>query len=187
MGFEADLSAALARTPGTMTDSAGNTVAVEYYAQALLDTALPAVGARLDLYATGFDVDDSGRLLIGGVAAPQAATGDDMANNGFTFVVSAQLAGAANGTPALLLNRTGAAGTELGSIIDLNVNGSRVGGLGTVGLELPQWTVATLPAAADHSGVLVRVADGNAGSPCLAVSDGAEWLRIALGTAVAAA
>lgn len=48
------------------------------------------------------------------------------------------------------------------------------------------FTVATLPAAADNEGRLVYVSNGAAGSPCAAVSNGTDWLRIALGAAVAA-
>ncbi len=53
------------------------------------------------------------------------------------------------------------------------------------GAVLPTFTVATLPAAATNEGRLVRCSNGAAGSPCLAISDGTNWLRIALGTAVA--
>jgi hypothetical protein len=51
---------------------------------------------------------------------------------------------------------------------------------------LPKYTVATLPAAAGHDGRMIWVANGNAGAPCMAVSNGSAWLRIIPGTAVAA-
>ena len=54
-------------------------------------------------------------------------------------------------------------------------------------LKLSEYTVAGVPAAADHKGRLIYVSNGNAGAPCLAYSNGTSWLRIALGTAVAAA
>lgn len=50
-------------------------------------------------------------------------------------------------------------------------------------------TVAELAAdypAASWTGGVVYCTNGNAGSPCLAVSNGTNWLRIALGAAVAA-
>ncbi len=54
-------------------------------------------------------------------------------------------------------------------------------------MSLPQHTVANLPAAAtankDH---VAYCSDGDAGSPCLAVSDGTNWLRVVFGAAVAA-
>jgi hypothetical protein len=53
-------------------------------------------------------------------------------------------------------------------------------------LRLDSYTVATVPAAADHTGMLIHVSNGAAGSPCLAYSNGTSWLRILLGTAVAA-
>lgn len=42
---------------------------------------------------------------------------------------------------------------------------------------------STYPAASWDAGV-VYCTNGNAGSPCLAVSNGTSWLRIALGAAV---
>lgn len=48
------------------------------------------------------------------------------------------------------------------------------------------YTVATVPAAASHTGKTIYVSDGAAGSPCLAYSNGTNWLRITLGAAVAA-
>jgi hypothetical protein len=52
--------------------------------------------------------------------------------------------------------------------------------------RLESYTVATLPAAASHTGKLVYVSNGAAGSPCLAYSNGTSWLRSLLGVAVAA-
>lgn len=53
-------------------------------------------------------------------------------------------------------------------------------------LRLESSTVAALPAASAHTGKLVYVTNGAAGSPCLAYSNGTNWLRVALGAAVAA-
>lgn len=50
-------------------------------------------------------------------------------------------------------------------------------------------TVADLAAdypAASWLGAVVYCSNGNSGSPCLAVSDGTNWKRIALGATVAA-
>jgi hypothetical protein len=50
-------------------------------------------------------------------------------------------------------------------------------------------TVAELAAdypAASWTGAIVYCSNGASGSPCLAVSNGTNWLRIALGAAVAA-
>lgn len=46
--------------------------------------------------------------------------------------------------------------------------------------------VAGLPAAASNVGRAVYCSDGAGGSPCLAISDGTDWLRVTLGAAVAA-
>lgn len=52
--------------------------------------------------------------------------------------------------------------------------------------RLDSFAVAGLPAAAAHTGKLVYVSNGAAGSPCLAYSNGTSWLRVVLGAAVAA-
>ena len=54
-------------------------------------------------------------------------------------------------------------------------------------IRADSYTVATLPTASAHTGKLIYVSNGAAGSPCLAYSNGTSWLRITLGTAVAAA
>lgn len=45
-------------------------------------------------------------------------------------------------------------------------------------------TVANAPDAGAYEGAIIYVTDGDAGSKCLAVSDGTNWLRIALGAAI---
>ena len=52
-------------------------------------------------------------------------------------------------------------------------------------LAASPYTVATLPPAAANTGRTVYVANGAAGQPCLAYSNGTSWLRILLGAAVA--
>lgn len=47
------------------------------------------------------------------------------------------------------------------------------------GLVAPKsHTVATVPTASEHTGRLIYVSDGAAGSPVLAFSDGTDWLRV---------
>ena len=46
--------------------------------------------------------------------------------------------------------------------------------------------MGTLPTAANFTNHMILVTNGNAGQPCLAVSDGTSWLRIPLGAAVSA-
>lgn len=55
----------------------------------------------------------------------------------------------------------------------------------TNGFIAPTYTVATAPAVAT-AGTVIYVSDGLAGAPCLAVSDGTDWISPA-GTAIAAA
>lgn len=52
-------------------------------------------------------------------------------------------------------------------------------------IKLPEYTVATAPAATGLNGTLIYVSDGLAGAPCVAVSDGTNWISPA-GTAIAA-
>lgn len=53
-------------------------------------------------------------------------------------------------------------------------------------VALKSYTVATLPAASTYPSYVVHCSNGNAGAPCLAVSNGSSWLRIPLGAAVSA-
>jgi len=53
-------------------------------------------------------------------------------------------------------------------------------------LRLGSFAVAGLPTASNYTGHIVYVTNGDAGSPCLAVSNGTSWLRVALGSAVSA-
>lgn len=48
-----------------------------------------------------------------------------------------------------------------------------------------EYTVATVPAAADYKGYIIYVSDGDAGGDCLARSDGTDWLKIPIGIAIA--
>lgn len=56
------------------------------------------------------------------------------------------------------------------------------GGSGT--LTLQSYTVATLPAASGNANTFIHVEDGNSGNPCIAYSDGVNWLRIVPGASV---
>lgn len=66
-----------------------------------------------------------------------------------------------------------------------NVTGDITGDV-TGAVTLPAYTVATAPAATGLTGTIVYVSDGLAGAPCVAVSDGTDWISPA-GTAIAAA
>jgi hypothetical protein len=53
-------------------------------------------------------------------------------------------------------------------------------------IKIPTYTLATAPSAsAAGGGAQIYIADGDAGNPCLAVSDGAHWRRIASGALAA--
>ncbi len=52
-------------------------------------------------------------------------------------------------------------------------------------ITLPTYTVATAPAATGLTGTVVYVSNGLAGSPCIAVSNGTDWIS-SLGVPIAA-
>jgi hypothetical protein len=58
----------------------------------------------------------------------------------------------------------------------------------TEGYSPPTFTVAQLATMTDakYDGCIVRCSNGNAGAACLAVRQGASWLRVVFGAAVAA-
>ncbi len=45
-------------------------------------------------------------------------------------------------------------------------------------LQLKVFTVATAPAASEHTGAMIYVGNGKAGSPVLAFSNGTNWIRV---------
>lgn len=51
-------------------------------------------------------------------------------------------------------------------------------------LRLKWWSVNSAPDATLHTGQLIAVQNGDAGAPCLALSNGTSWLRIPLGAAI---
>ena len=51
---------------------------------------------------------------------------------------------------------------------------SNNGFVGTI--DLPAFTVATAPAATGLTGALIYVSNGRAGAPCVAVSNGTNWI-----------
>jgi len=54
-------------------------------------------------------------------------------------------------------------------------------------IKLTQYTVATLPTAqASNTGLVFYCTNGDAGSPCLAVSNGTNWKVVAFGATVSA-
>lgn len=62
-----------------------------------------------------------------------------------------------------------------------NITGPRYS---AYGFGLPSFEVDDLPDADDYEGVLVHCSNGAGGDPCLAYSDGSDWLRILIGTEV---
>lgn len=76
-------------------------------------------------------------------------------------------------------------GTVTASAFAGDVTGDITGNV-TGAVTLPTYAVAGLPAADESDGMVVHCSDGAGGSPCLAYSNGTNWLRIAFGAAVAA-
>ena len=57
---------------------------------------------------------------------------------------------------------------------------------GNAPFELPSYTVAGAPTASSYTNHIIYVSNGDAGSPCLAVSNGTNWLVVSLGSAISA-
>lgn len=55
----------------------------------------------------------------------------------------------------------------------------------TGAVKVPTYTVAGAPSAAGLTGTIIYVSNGLAGAPCLAVSNGTNWISPA-GTTIAA-
>ena len=94
------------------------------------------------------------------------------ATRGFTFSVGVELSPDnlnALGVPTIAINESDAYITG-GSVLDVT-------------LRLKTYSVAALPSP-DTQGYLVFCTNGDGGDPCLAVDDGSNWRRIALGAAV---
>lgn len=82
------------------------------------------------------------------------------------------------------LSATGALVIEGGAIASTSDGPITLAG----GAKVPSHTVANAPSAATAgAGALIYVTNGNAGSACLAVSDGTNWKVVALGATIAAA
>lgn len=58
--------------------------------------------------------------------------------------------------------------------------------IATLPFKLVSHTVANAPAASTYPNHIIYVSNGDAGSPCLAVSNGTNWLRVALGSTISA-
>lgn len=55
----------------------------------------------------------------------------------------------------------------------------------TGAVKLPAYTVASAPSAASLTGTIIYVSNGLAGNPCVAVSNGTNWISPA-GTTISA-
>ena len=74
---------------------------------------------------------------------------------------------------------TTATGNESGTVYNDNTIlrlASATAASNTVGVPLPSYAVATLPAV--ETGTLIYVTNGAAGSPVVAFGDGSNWLRV---------
>lgn len=72
-------------------------------------------------------------------------------------------------------------GANLIPSVDSFPYGIQIGGT----VKLPIYTVSSAPSASAYYGHLIFTTNGDSGSPCLAVSDGGNWKRIALGATIA--
>jgi len=96
-----------------------------------------------------------------------------------------QLSLIAQGVEILRLSSGSIAEATSGHLILSSSAGSNIVVSGTVGTQ--EWTVATVSTGSYKAGQLAYVSDGDGGSPCLAMYDGADWKVISLGATIAAA
>jgi hypothetical protein len=67
---------------------------------------------------------------------------------------------------------------------DIGSEAAQIRTVYTHAIRLHEYTVATLPPAADQAGSLIHLSDGPGGLPCLAISDGTSWRRVPIANAV---
>jgi hypothetical protein len=90
---------------------------------------------------------------------------------------------AATATPA---QYAPAATPDMGRDVHRAVAVGLIEALRSLPVRLPSYTVAGLPSAASHTGAIVYCSNGAAGSPCVAFSNGTNWLRTDNNSAVSA-
>ncbi len=95
-------------------------------------------------------------------------------------VFATQIANPAIAKPILIeIPSSAQASDEVGTIYESNTVlrlKSDTAANNTVGMPLPTYTVASLPAV--ETGTLIYVSNGAAGSPVVAFGDGSNWLRV---------
>lgn len=90
-------------------------------------------------------------------------------------------------TATVTRNVTAETGVELDTTFlnSLGLPNVIVDSISATSVTLENFTVATMPTNGT-TGRVVYVSNGDGGSPCLAVDNGTNWLRINLGSAVSA-
>ena len=95
-------------------------------------------------------------------------------------VFATQMTNPAIAKPILIeIPASSLSGDEIGTVYESNTVlrlKSATAANNTVGMPLPTYTVASLPAV--ETGTLIYVSDGAAGSPVVAFGDGSNWLRV---------
>ncbi len=95
-------------------------------------------------------------------------------------VFATQITNPAIAKPILIeIPSSSLSGDEVGTVYESNTVlrlKSATAGNNTVGMPLPTYTVASLPAV--ETGTLIYVSNGAAGSPVVAFGDGSNWLRV---------
>lgn len=197
---------------GTAHDTDGNASVVEEWGLEVRPVNGNTVGSALHFmrrtaggaWSSRANINQSGAFTLNG-----ALTTDYLIVNGTDFTTGLSACStiyASADNPIMLLNkgRTNAAGNYVNLAWWDKASATADDGLVLFGVgwtnnadsprhvlkvkpkavNLPSWAVAAAPTGV--AGDIAYCTNGDTGSPCLAVSNGSNWLRVALGTAVAA-
>lgn len=117
-------------------------------------------------------------LGLGGLAIKDDINGSDW--SGSDLSVGDGGTGASNASDARDNLGLGTMATQDSDSVSITDGAIR----GLIGLE--EYTVASAPSPTSNNNRLIYVSNGDAGSPCVAFSDGSTWQVIALGAAISA-
>jgi hypothetical protein len=173
-------------SPGTITDQQitpdGSSTDYTLNQSATNNNVLVFLNGVLQYPGTSYSVSGT---TISFAAAPQTGDIIDIRFVAYTATVSSLANPSGTAFVETLANSTIQIGTN--STVAVTVTSAGVLQITGQSLQLPVYTVSQAAAiSSPAAGQVILVSNGNSGSPCLAVYDGATWKRIALGATISA-